>query len=75
MNMATHSPGQGKRHLSVGLPEDLHGQVLKAAAASGLSVNAYVNALLGDALEKGLLVREKREVYVAHAQEQTEKKS
>lgn len=68
-SMATHGHGRGRKGISFSVPDWLDTELRKAAKASNLSVNAYVNALLDDALRRGVLVREKREVYTVDSKD------
>ena len=70
-NMPTNPTGQGKARISLVVDEQLKARIGRAAIANQMSMNAYIEGAISEALRVGLHF-ERRAVYAKPAQEATD---
>jgi hypothetical protein len=60
--MSTNAIGPGTVNVTVNMPDSLKTQLKKAAKESGMSLNAFANALLQDCVTTGAVVEKPKVV-------------
>ncbi|MDG1302380.1 MAG: hypothetical protein P8R37_12425 [Opitutae bacterium] len=71
--MPTNPTGQGKARISLVVDEQLKGRIGRAASENQMSMNAYIEGAISEALRVGLQF-ERRAVYATPAEEATDPK-
>jgi len=69
--MPTNPTGQGKARISLVVDEQLKARIGRAAIANQMSMNAYIEGAISEALRVGLHF-ERRAVYAKPAEEETD---
>jgi hypothetical protein len=57
--MGTNPIGKGTKNVSVNMPEDLQRSLAKLAEASGVTLSAYIKAVLAEAALDGARIKTK----------------